>query len=428
MSEKKEPSMCAGCGARLRVIDEMCSGAPCVFCGYHAGPSHTDTACTSNTVAEPRTSKAFPIRTCESCGWKTTSTSTLDWCTNCRSDGLRPRTTFTHGRAPSEARCLLGYVGCLEDHSAEDDVNVHRQVSLDSRSDERARVALGDEGASERSRLGEASAPSGDVASAVAGSSPIGVTRTNEAPPAPDYKALLQKLVEFVRSDQDQEWCQCCRDYLSVADHIAKLAGLPDGTECRSCDGDGVIGRALERCRRCGGTGRHPMRVLDPKPEQRTQEAMTDEALLDAQRENAAIRRAYLHERQRATSACDALRLYDPSSADQIESQAYRDVRGLGLDTDNPSPDAIRAEERRRAARIVRGADDGAPLNCIADEIEHGNSTAPRVDYPKDIGAIADEVAKYASMGASTGDIRTRLHRLLTERRSDSPKGGSHER
>ncbi len=45
--------------------------------------------------------------------------------------------TSTVGRSPdgvsargtSEKACALGFAGCLEDHSAEDDVNVHRQVT-----------------------------------------------------------------------------------------------------------------------------------------------------------------------------------------------------------------------------------------------------------------------------------------------------------
>lgn len=40
----------------------------------------------------------FPVRTCEGCGWKTTSTSTIDWCIKCHTDGLRPKHFLTAQR------------------------------------------------------------------------------------------------------------------------------------------------------------------------------------------------------------------------------------------------------------------------------------------------------------------------------------------
>lgn len=49
----------------------------------------------------PSTSPAgFPVRTCQSCGWRTTSTSTIDQCIRCGdSDGLRPRHFLTRDKA-----------------------------------------------------------------------------------------------------------------------------------------------------------------------------------------------------------------------------------------------------------------------------------------------------------------------------------------
>lgn len=67
---------------------------------------------------------------------------------------------------------------------------------------------------------------------------------TAEAPPSRD-RELLQRLVNFVRHDQcdprpDADACLCCRDYLSVAEHIATQAGgIPDTAQrreaCEAC-------------------------------------------------------------------------------------------------------------------------------------------------------------------------------------------------
>lgn len=43
--------------------------------------------------------KDFPIRECKSCGFKTISTSTIDWCPKCKDDdGLRPRHFLTRDK------------------------------------------------------------------------------------------------------------------------------------------------------------------------------------------------------------------------------------------------------------------------------------------------------------------------------------------
>lgn len=87
------------------------------------------------------------------------------------------------------------------------------------------------------------------------------------------------------------------------------------------------------------------------------------EGLADAHEENAAIRRAYLHERQRATTACNELRTYDPATADKIESQAYRDVRGLDLDY----PRRTIAELRRFTESVLHISFLDGELEAILD-------------------------------------------------------------
>ena len=43
---------------------------------------------------------ARPVRECKSCGFKTVSTSTIDWCPECKDeDGLRPRHFLTRDKA-----------------------------------------------------------------------------------------------------------------------------------------------------------------------------------------------------------------------------------------------------------------------------------------------------------------------------------------
>jgi hypothetical protein len=74
----------------------------------------------------------------------------------------------------------------------------------------------------------------------------------------PSVRDQFQALVDFVRADQcpAKDDCVCCRAYLDVANAHARNVGLPDGRACFNCDGDGVIGRDLARCKRCNGGGR----------------------------------------------------------------------------------------------------------------------------------------------------------------------------
>ncbi len=79
------------------------------------------------TNDKDRTQPAFPVRTCEGCGWKTTSTSTLDRCLRCKTDGLRPRHFLTRDHrivdfivgdrveaTKGDARGLRGFVTAVD--------------------------------------------------------------------------------------------------------------------------------------------------------------------------------------------------------------------------------------------------------------------------------------------------------------------------
>lgn len=49
----------------------------------------------------------FPVRECRSCGYRTVSTSTGDYCVKCRdSDGLRPRHFLTRDSDATESNTI----------------------------------------------------------------------------------------------------------------------------------------------------------------------------------------------------------------------------------------------------------------------------------------------------------------------------------
>ena len=81
-----------------------------------------------------------------------------------------------------------------------------------------------------------------------------GVRQCPETPLVNRDRDALAALVDFVRSDQCDGGCICCRAYLDVANAQASNVGLPDGFTCWKCDGDGKVGETA--CRRCGGSGR----------------------------------------------------------------------------------------------------------------------------------------------------------------------------
>lgn len=56
-------------------------------------------------MSDQNSSTGFPVRTCKTCGWRTVSTSTIDYCIRCKdSDGLRPRHPMTRGKEEGDGR------------------------------------------------------------------------------------------------------------------------------------------------------------------------------------------------------------------------------------------------------------------------------------------------------------------------------------